>query len=136
MDGDDAVTSASEAAPTAPRTALRAATNLVVETYDAEERTLLGIGRVWDLSVDGACLDSTQEFSEGDGLVLRFLLDAVRVIRLPVSVVWRRSYAHVQRYGLRVRSEDPAIRAPLTAFVQSQAGRFLPRPEATPEVPS
>jgi hypothetical protein len=58
----------------------RAATDFVVEVYHSDGKTLKGISRLLDLSVSGACVDSTSDWNEGDDVHIRVLLDRGDVV--------------------------------------------------------
>jgi hypothetical protein len=69
------MTSAPEGKWHLPRTDGRAATDFVVEVYHGDGKTLRGISRLLDLSVSGACVDSTSDWNEGEEVVIHVLLD-------------------------------------------------------------
>lgn len=100
-----------------PRLFPRAATDFVVEVYDETGRRLRGISRLLDLSVAGACVDSTSEWGVGERLTVRVLLNGSDLLRLPGAVVWRRAFSKTTRYGLQFSACPEEGRAAIDAYV-------------------
>ncbi|MBP9128231.1 MAG: PilZ domain-containing protein [Elusimicrobia bacterium] len=95
----------------------RAATDFVVEVYHSDGKTLKGISRLLDLSVSGACVESTSDWNEGDDVHIRVLLDRGTLLALPAQVLWKRLYSRTHRYGLKFREYPAAIGDILRKFV-------------------
>lgn len=107
-----------------PRAAERTASDVPLEIYDAEGRTLRGVSRLLDISSDGACVESTCEFNEGDGLLLRGTVGAGEVVPFRGVVVWRSFSFRLHRYGLRFDGLTPAARDAIDRFVNLTAARW------------
>lgn len=110
--------------PHLPRAAERAASDIPLEIYDAEGRTLRGVSRLLDVSLNGACVESTCEFNEGDGLVLRGAVGDGEVVPFRAVVVWRSFSFRLHRYGLRFDDLSPAARDAVDRFVSLTAARW------------
>lgn len=124
--------------PLDKRGAPRAATDFVVELYELDGRTLIGIARLMNLSVSGACLESTSVLAEKTGAVLRLLLGKRHLLTLPADVVWVRLLPSVRQYGLRFGKYQEAVKTLITKFVQEyfseqESMDFLEHPPELPE---
>ena len=107
-----------------PRANGRAATDFVVEVYHADGKTLRGISRLLDLSVSGACVDSTSDWNEGEEVVMHVLLDARTLLVLPALVVWKRMYSKTYQYGLKFRDYPEKTHDLIRRFVQDYEARL------------
>lgn len=100
------------------RSAPRAATDFVVELYELDGRTLIGIARLLNLSVSGACVESTCTLVEKAGLIVRLLLGKRHLLTLPADVVWLRQLPHVRQYGIRFGPYPQTAKDLILKFVQ------------------
>lgn len=117
------------------RGAPRAATDFVVELYELDGRTLIGIARLLNLSATGACVESTSVMAEKTGAVVRLLLGKRHLLTLPADVMWVRQLPSVRQYGVRFGKYPEAAQGLITKFVQeyfSEQGSadFLENPPA------
>ena len=107
-----------------PRADSRAATDFVVEVYHADGKTLRGISRLLDLSVSGACVDSTSEWNEGEEIVIQVLLDKRTLLVLPAQLVWKRMFSKTHQYGLKFREYPEKNRGLIQNFVREYEARL------------
>ena len=107
-----------------PRVDTRAATDHVAEVYHPDGTLLRGIARVLDLSVAGACLESTGEWNEGDRFSLRVLLESRHLLVVSGRFVWKRTFTRTFQYGVRFSLLTKDQRNVLRAFVDSYAVRL------------
>ena len=107
-----------------PRKDPRAATDVVVEAYHADAKTLRGICRLLDLSISGACVESTSDWVEGEEVVIRVLLDTRTLLKLPAKVIWKRLFAKTHHYGLRFNDYSEKNRAEIAQFVKDFEARL------------
>ncbi len=107
-----------------PRAEGRAATDFVVEVYHGDGKTLRGISRLLDLSVSGACVDSTSDWNEGEEVVIHVLLDARTLLVLPALVVWKRMFSKTHQYGLTFREYPEKSHGLIRRFVQEYEARL------------
>jgi hypothetical protein len=118
------MTSAPEGKWHLPRTDGRAATDFVVEVYHGDGKTLRGISRLLDLSVSGACVDSTSDWNEGEEVVIHVLLDTRTLLVLPAGVIWKRMFSKTHQYGLKFRDYPEKTRGLIERFVQEYETRL------------
>ncbi|MBK7574606.1 MAG: PilZ domain-containing protein [Elusimicrobia bacterium] len=85
---------------------------------------LRGVSRLLDVSKNGACVESTCEFNEGDGLVLRGSVGDGEVVPFRAVVIWRSFSFRLHRYGLRFDDLSPAARESVDRFVSLTAARW------------
>jgi hypothetical protein len=122
------------------RVAPRASTDFVVELYELDGHSLIGIGRLLNLSVSGACVESVSTLVEKTGVVVRLLLGKRHLLTLPADVVWVRVLPHQRQYGIRFGSFPDTARALIEKFVQEYfgelegSGDFLANPPKEPGV--
>jgi hypothetical protein len=107
-----------------PRSDCRAATDYVVEVYQPDGKTLRGISRLLDLSVSGACVESTSEWNEGEDVVIRVLLDQKNLLVLPARVVWKRLFSKTSQFGLVFREYPEKIHQVIQTFVSDYEARL------------
>ncbi|HRY29231.1 MAG TPA: PilZ domain-containing protein [Elusimicrobiota bacterium] len=100
------------------RGAPRAATDFVVELYELDNRTLIGIGRLQNLSVSGACVESVSVLAEKTGVVVRLLLGKRHLLTLPADVVWVRNLPNTRQYGIRFGGYPEGARQLVVKFVE------------------
>ncbi len=96
----------------------RASTDFVVEMYETDGQTLTGIARLLNLSVTGACVESTRTLVEKTDIVIRLLLGKRHLMTVPANVVWVRTLPHVRQYGLRFGAYPESAKALILKFVQ------------------
>ena len=102
----------------------RAATDFVIEIHNPDGKTLRGISRLLDLSVSGACVDSTTDLIEGDRFVIRLLLNAKSVIAIPVTVVWKRYFTKTFQYGFQFGEYPEETRRAIETFVGEYSAKL------------
>jgi hypothetical protein len=107
-----------------PRADSRAATDFVVEVFHADGKTLRGISRLLDLSVSGACVDSTSDWNEGEDVVIHVLLDKRTLLVLPALVMWKRMFSKTFQYGLKFREYSEKSRVSIQNFVREYEARL------------
>ncbi|MBL0057596.1 MAG: PilZ domain-containing protein [Elusimicrobia bacterium] len=107
-----------------PRSDCRAATDFVVEVYQEDGKTLRGISRLLDLSVSGACVESTSEWNEGEDVVIRVLLDQRNLLVLPARVIWKRLFSKTSQFGLVFREYPAEIHQVIQTFVADFEARL------------
>lgn len=118
------MTSAPEGKWHLPRADCRAATDFVVEVYHADGKTLWGISRLLDLSVSGACVDSTSDWNEGEEVVIHVLLDKRTLLNLPAQVMWKRMFSKTHQYGLKFRDYSEVTQSVIRSFVSEFEARL------------
>jgi c-di-GMP-binding flagellar brake protein YcgR len=72
----------------------------------------------------GGEVESTCEFNEGDGLMLRGAVGDGEVVPFRAVVVWRSFSFRLHRYGLRFDGLSPAARDAIERFVNLTAARW------------
>ncbi|MBL8023880.1 MAG: PilZ domain-containing protein [Elusimicrobia bacterium] len=107
-----------------PRADCRAATDFVVEVYHGDGKTLWGISRLLDLSISGACVESTSEWNEGEDVVLHVLLDKRNLLALPARVLWKRVYSKTHHFGLKFQNYPHEFQSVIEGFVQDYETRL------------
>ena len=106
------------------RVAPRASADFVVELYELDGHTLVGIGRLLNLSVSGACVDSISTLVEKAGIVVRLLLGKRHLLTLPSDVVWVRVLPHNRQYGIRFSNYPETAKALIEKFVKEYFGEM------------
>lgn len=71
-----------------------------------------------DLSVSGACVDSTSDWNEGEEVVIHVLLDKRTLLTLPAHVVWKRMFSKTHQYGLKFKDFSELSRDVIREFVK------------------
>jgi hypothetical protein len=115
------------------RGAPRAEADFVVEMYELDGRTLIGIARLLNLSATGACVESTSVLVDKAGIVIRLLLGKRHLLTLPGGVMWIRVLPHTRQYGLRFGAYPENAKGLIVKFVQeyfSELGGDVPQPPA------
>ena len=79
----------------------RAFAPFVLEVFEPEGRLLAGIARLLNLSVQGACVESTSHLPDRARYILRLILEDNSLLDLSSEVLWRRPFAHVTEYGFK-----------------------------------
>jgi len=111
--------------PPEKRSARRTAADFVVEIYDIDGVTLIGVGRLLNLSAFGACIESTSILAEGTKFIVRLLLGRRHLLTLPVETVWLRLRPNNREYGLRF-GELPAM---VKSLIRRYVDEYFDRPE-------
>ena len=106
---------------TRPRGAARAATDFAIEIYHTDGKTLRGISRLLDISISGACLESTSDLGESEEFQIRLLLGRRTLVTIPVQVIWKRYFSKSFQYGLRFNEYPAEVRAAISDFVRRRA---------------
>jgi hypothetical protein len=119
--------------PSDKRIAPRAATDFVVELYETDGHTLIGIARLLNLSVTGAYVETTSPLVDKSSLTVRLLLGKRHLLSLPGEIVWVRTLPHMRQRGGRFGAYPDPARELITKFVQEyfnspEAGDFLAVP--------
>ncbi len=86
--------------PKDKRVEARAITDVAMEIYDMASHDLVGIARLMNLSLAGACVETTASLGGRTSLFVRMLLNS-RLVAAPVSILWERPYANATEYGLK-----------------------------------
>ncbi|MBK8575115.1 MAG: PilZ domain-containing protein [Elusimicrobia bacterium] len=102
-----------------PRADPRAVTDFVVEVYHSDGKTLRGISRLLDLSVSGACVESTSDWNEGEKVVIHVLLDQGNLLTLPAQLMWKRMFSKTYQYGLNFGQYAETTRGVIGDFVRN-----------------
>jgi hypothetical protein len=109
--------------PSEKRSEPRILADFMVEIYQRDGRTLTGIARLVNLSVAGACIDSTTGLAEKANLTLRLLLGKRHLLTLPAEVVWKRSRQHTVEYGLKFGSYPESAKSLIIKVVREYFGQ-------------
>jgi hypothetical protein len=117
----------------------RAITDVAMEVYDMATHELVGVARLMNLSVAGACVETTANLSGRPNLFIRMLLDN-RLVAAPVTVIWERRASNCVEYGLRfgLHSEEMAhviqtfMRENLKFYKSTDLSLSPPPPGSTP----
>lgn len=95
----------------------RAAADFVVELYAPDGGTLVGIAKLLNLSVQGACVESITFMDEKDAVMVRLLLGKRHLLTLPAVVMWAQPGVHQRTYGLKFGEYSSSGQALVTKFV-------------------
>lgn len=99
------------------RVAQRAAADFVVEMYEMDGRTLMGVARLLNLSEFGACVETTSTLGRQETIVVRLLLGRRHLLTLPADVVWSKPRHHTREYGLRFGELPEMVKNMIQKFV-------------------
>jgi len=99
------------------RNSLRAKTSLVIELYEVGQKTILGVGKLLNVSEAGLGVETTVVLVSGVRVVARFVLKNQPLLSLRAFTIWSRTAGKVRRYGLRFESMDAEMRTQLKKFV-------------------
>ena len=95
----------------------RAITDVALELYDMSTHELVGVGRLMNLSLTGACIETTSELGGRTSLFMRMLLNN-QLVAAPVTVVWEKSYSSVREYGIKFGDFADEMLASIKSFMK------------------
>jgi len=96
----------------------RVPADFVIEIHDAGTGMLIGVAKLLNLSITGACIESTSSISQGDKVTMRFLLGGENLISFLSEVKWVKENIRVKEYGLKFESMNDLNREIIRKFVQ------------------
>jgi hypothetical protein len=100
------------------RNATRAASDFIVEIYEPDGKTLIGIGRLVNLSVTGACIDTSVVLLAKMPLVVRLLMKKVHLLTLASDVMWVKPQANNRQYGVKFKPYPLTSKTVIEKYVQ------------------
>jgi hypothetical protein len=106
-----------EPSPSDKRSENRAITDVAMEIYDMASHELVGIARLMNLSLTGACVETTSSLDGRDSLFVRMLLNG-RLMAVPVKLMWERITPKVKEYGLRFGPYSDEMRDTVNDFIR------------------
>ncbi|MBI4802218.1 MAG: PilZ domain-containing protein [Elusimicrobia bacterium] len=72
----------------------------VLEIYDQSGRLIVGVGKLVDFSMVGACFFTTKRLADGERINARLRLLQEGVLDISAHVVWSRKQANAVFYGI------------------------------------
>ena len=96
----------------------RVPADFVIEIYSANIGVLIGVAKLLNISITGACIESTSAMAKGDAVTMRFLLGGEHLISFLCTVKWAKENVRVREYGLKFESMNELNREIIRKFVQ------------------
>ncbi|HOW28773.1 MAG TPA: PilZ domain-containing protein [Elusimicrobiota bacterium] len=104
------------------RSAPRVPADVVVEIYQSDGKTLVGVAHLLNLSATGTCLDTVAVLTEKSSVVIRLLLKRRHLLTLPGDVVWVKTFPHGHEYGIQFGQVEETQLRTMKAFIDEYFG--------------